>query len=141
MSKTRRIIAAAGVVALLAGAGAAIAADGASTITVSAPTQLTAGQKAPFDAAGVKAVRRGKPIPSGYVLVGQQVDVERGTHLAGAALKFTCPGDKVLKTFGSTGQAGFQIDRAYVNHHTTYGLSFPPPHVQHASGTVYAVCR
>lgn len=50
MSKSRRITAAAGAVALLAGAGAAIAADGASTITVSAPTQLTAGQKAPFDA-------------------------------------------------------------------------------------------
>jgi hypothetical protein len=143
MSKPRRIIAAVGAVALLAGAGTAIAvaADGASQITVGAPTQLAAGQKAPFDAPGVKAIRRGQPIPKGYVLVGQKVDVTRGAHLAGAALKFTCPDNKVLKTFGVTGKAGFLALRDYPDHHSTDIISYPPPNVQHASGTVYAVCR
>jgi hypothetical protein len=141
MSKTARIIAAVCAVALLAGAGAAIAADGSSQITVHAPTQLKAGQTAPFDAPGVKAIRRGKPIPAGYVLVGQEVDVTRGAKTAGAALKFTCPEGKRLKTFGVTGQAGFLADRNYEDHKTTNIMSFPPPRVQQASGTVYAVCR
>lgn len=141
MSKSRRIIAAAGAVALLAGAGAALAADGDNTITVAPPTQITAGHKAPFDAPGVKAIRRGKLIPKGYVLVGQKVSITRGAHLAGAALKFTCPDDKVLKTFGVTGHAGFLALRDYPDHHTTDIISYPPPHLKQASGTVYAVCR
>ena len=100
MSKTSRILAAACALALLVGAGAAIAADGSSQITVHAPTQLKAGQTAPFDAPGVAVIRQGKPIPKGYVLVGQQVDVQRGAKTAGAALRFTCPGGKRLQTFG-----------------------------------------
>jgi hypothetical protein len=89
----------------------------------------------------VKAIRRGKPIPAGYVLVGQQVDVQRGAKTAGAALRFTCPGGKRLKTFGVTGQAGFFAPQNYGDHKTTNVMSFPPPHTQQASGTVYAVCR
>jgi hypothetical protein len=141
MSKTSRILAAACAVALLAGTGAAIAADGSSQITVHAPTQLKAGQTAPFDAPGVAVIRQGKPIPRGYVLVGQQVDVQRGAKTAGAALRFTCPGGKRLKTFGTTGDAGFFAPRDYGDHRSTSVMSFPPPHAQQASGTVYAVCR
>ena len=141
MSKSSRIIAATCAVALLAGTGAAIAADGSSQITVHAPTQLKAGQTAPFDAPGVSSIRRGKPIPAGYVLVGQKVDVQRGAKTAGAALKFTCPGTKRLKTFGVTGQAGFFAPQNYGDHRTASIMSFPPPHLQQASGTVYAVCR
>ena len=124
---------------LLAGTGAAVAADGSSPITVHAPTQLKAGQTAPFDAPGVKAIRRGKPIPAGYVLVGQKVDVQRGVKTAGAALKFTCPEGKRLKTFGVTGHAGFLAAQNYEDHKTANIMSFPPPHLQQASGTVYAV--
>jgi len=51
-------------------------------------------------------IREGKPIPRGYVLVGQQVDIQRGAKTAGAALRFTCPGAKRLMTFGTTGDAG-----------------------------------
>jgi hypothetical protein len=141
MSKTSRILAAACAMALLAGTGAAIAADGSSQITVHAPTQLKAGETAPFDAPGVKVIRRGKPIPAGYVLVGQQVDVQRGAKTAGAALRFTCPGAKRLMTFGVTGDAGFFAPQDYGDHRTASIMSFPPPHLQQASGTVYAVCR
>jgi len=75
------------------------------------------------------------------VLVGQKVEVQRGTHLAGAALDVKCPGNKVLKTFGTTGQVGFYAPRDYSDHHTTDIISFPPPHLKQASGTLYAVCR
>ena len=78
---------------------------------------------------------------TGYVLVGQQVDVQRGAKTAGAALKFTCPEGKRLKTFGVTGHAGFLAAQDYEDHKTTSVMSFPPPHLQQASGTVYAVCR
>ena len=141
MSKSSRIVAAVCSVAVLAGTGAASAADGSSQITVHAPMQLKAGQTAPFDAPGVKAIRRGKPIPAGYVLVGQQVDVSRGAKTSGAALRFTCPDAKRLKTFGVTGHAGFFAPQNYGDHRTANIMSFPPPHLRQASGTVYAVCR
>ena len=57
------------------------------------------------------------------------------------ALKFTCPETKRLKTFGVTGHAGFFAPQNYGDHHTASVMSFPPPHLQQASGTVYAVCR
>ncbi|HKE81394.1 MAG TPA: hypothetical protein VKB54_18900 [Solirubrobacteraceae bacterium] len=142
MSKPRQIIAATAAVALLVGGGAAaLAAGGDTTVTVSPPTQLTAGQKAPFDAPGVKAIRQGKAIPKGYVLVGQKVQYKIGAKTAGAALKFSCPNGKVLKTFGITGKAGFLALRDYPDHHQTDIISYPPPNTKDASGTVYAVCR
>src|SRR5262245_19082240 len=142
MSKSRQIIAATAAVALLAcGGAAALAAGGDATVTVSPPTQLVAGQKAPFDAPGVKAIRQGKTIPNGYVLVGQKVQYKLGAKTAGAALKFACPDGKVLKTFGVTGKAGFLAMRDYPGRHTTDIISYPPPTTTDATGTVYAVCR
>lgn len=142
MIKHRRLIAVLGCVTALGAAGAAVAADGATDIKVSAAPTLTAGQQAPFDAAGVKAIRRGKPIPAGYQLIGQQVDITRGAKTAGAALLFRCPQGKTLRTFGTIGNAGFgAANRNYPGHRQTTILSFAPPTLQHATGTVYAVCR
>ena len=142
MIKHRRLVATLGCLAAVGGAGVAVAADGATDIKVTAAPTLSAGQTAPFDAAGVKAVRRGKPIPAGYVLVGQTVDIQRGAKSAGAALTFRCPGSKTLRTFGVVGNAGFTaVDRNYPGHRQTAVMSFPPPRVAHSTGTVYAVCR
>jgi hypothetical protein len=144
MLKHRRLFAAVGCLAAIgaAGAGAAVAADGATDIKVQAAPTLTAGQQAPFDAPGVKAVRRGKPIPRGYQLIGQQVDITRGAKSAGAALLFRCPGGKTLRTFGVVGNAGFTAaNRNYAGHRQTTVLSFAPPTLEHPTGTVYAVCR
>ncbi len=143
MTKHRRIAAAIGCVAAVAaaGTGAAIAADGATAIQVQAAATLGPGQTAPFDAPGVKAIRRGKPIPSGYRLIGQQVDITRGAKSAGAALSFRCPEGKRLRTFGVVGNAGFFAPSTYVAHRQTTVMSFPPPRLAHATGTVYAVCR
>ena len=148
MTNRTRLIAAAGCVAALGGSGVAMAQDGTTPTRVAvtdAPT-LTAGQTAPFDAPGVRVIRRGKPIPRGYVLVGQTVDITRGTRggnakSAGAALSFRCPGTKRLRTFGVVGNAGFSAPTDYVRHRQAFVFSFAPPRLQHATGTVYAVCR
>jgi hypothetical protein len=141
MTKHARLAAALACVAAVGGAGTAVAADGPTQISVQAAATLTAGQPAPFDAAGVRAVRRGKPIPRGYVLIGQRVDVQRGATSAGAALRFRCPQRKTLRTFGIVGNAGFSAPRDYAGHRQTTIFSFAPPTLERATGTVYAVCR
>ncbi len=137
MSKPR-IIAAITAAALLAGAtGTALAqTQGDTTVTVGPRTVLTAGDTAPFDAPGVSVVRRGKPIPSGYRLIGRTVS--GGGAGVGASIRFTCPDSKVLKTFGTVGRVGFFAPRRYVNHKSTIIQSIVSGA---ASGTVYAVCR
>jgi hypothetical protein len=141
--KHRRLIATLGCLAVVGGASsAAVAADGPTEIKVSAAATLSAGQVAPFDAPGVKAVRKGKAIPAGYVLLGQSVSIQRGAKSAGAALTFRCPEGKTLRTFGVVGNAGFAAaDRDYAGHRQTSILSFAPPKLAQATGTVYAVCR
>src|SRR5689334_10956612 len=120
MIKHRRLIAILSCAAALGAAGAAVAADGATDIKVTAAATLTPGQNAPFDAPGVKAIRRGKPIPAGYRLIGQQVDITRGAKSAGAALTFRCPQGKTLRTFGVIGNAGFSAtSRNYPGHRQT----------------------
>ena len=68
MSRTRSI-AVLSALAVAAGAGSAIAAatDTPTTVTVGSTTRLVAGDRAPFDAPGVRAIRAGKPVPAGYV--------------------------------------------------------------------------
>jgi hypothetical protein len=136
-----KLISALAVVATLAVGGVAIAADGATQITVEPSATLMPGQTAPFDAAGVRAIRRGKPIPAGYRLVGQKVTNTRGIPSAGAALFFRCPDGKRLKTFGQTGDVGLVLDRDYVNHRQTYARTSPGKRGQTMTGIAYAVCR
>lgn len=131
-------IAAAAAAATLGISGIAAAADGPTQVVVESVPTLTAGATAPFDAPGVKAIRRGKAIPSGYVLIGRTVTIKRGELAAGATLFFRCPGTKRLKTFGVTGDAGFGAIQDYVNHRQTYVTSF---RATDSIGTVYAVCR
>lgn len=118
------------------------AADGDTTATVGAPKPLSAGATAPFDAAGVKAIRRGKAIPSGYVLVGRHASAEGGAAAAGAAIRLTCPSGKTVRTLGATG-VPIQIpsrDTSYVGNRitTVYALANAG---KSFDGTVYAVCR
>jgi hypothetical protein len=130
------------VAAALAAGGVGIAADTATQLTVEPVASLQAGDTAPFDAAGVKAIRRGKPIPAGYVLVGQKVTNTRGQAGAGAALYFRCPGAKRLKTFGTTGERALAAaDQAYVDHRSTWVRSAPGKKGEPVIGTAYAVCR
>ena len=127
----------------LGGASVAAAAGGDAQITVGAPTTLHAGQTAPFDAAGVKAVRRGQPIPAGYALVGRTVTIDRGTSgSTGAVFSLSCPSGKTARTLGFTGQDGPElIGSSYVGHRSVrVAVWGPPDHVQ-SHGTSYVVCR
>jgi len=136
MLSPHKTIAAAVAVAALAAAGVSIAADTATQIAVEPVASLSAGDISPFDASGVKAIRRGKAIPSGYVLVGQKVTNTRGQASAGAALYFRCPGEKRLKTFGTTGDRALaSADRSYVDHRSTWVRSAPGVKGQTVTGT------
>lgn len=139
MRRSSRSIAALVAAVALGGIGTAHAAsDGPTQITVEPAATLKAGDIAPFNAAGVKVIRRGKPIPAGYVLIGQTVTIKVGKAPAGASLTFTCPDRKRLRTFGTTGRAGFTAtDRNYPNHRRTVVDSY----AGNGTGTVYAVCR
>jgi hypothetical protein len=136
MPKFRTIAAITAVATLAGGAGTAVAQSGDTTVTVGPVTTLSPGDTAPFDAPGVRAIRRGQDIPSGYRLLGRTVSGSQGG--VGAAIRFTCPDNKRLKTFGTTGRAGFSTTRAYVNHRSTVVTSFSR---KGQSGTIYAVCR
>ncbi len=137
---TKKLLATAAVALAAAASGTAVAATGPTTITVERVASLNAGDTAPFDVPGVKAIRRGKPIPAGYVLPGQKVTYERGRYAAGATLHFVCPSGKRLQSFATTGDAGFGAPQSYVHHVSALVESFPHL-LGTSSGTVYAVCR
>jgi hypothetical protein len=141
MPTPHKIIAAAVAVAALAAGGVSIAADTATQITVEPLASLQAGDTSPFDAGGVKEIRRGKAIPSGYVLVGQKVTNTRGQAGAGAALYLRCPGDKRLRTLGGSGAGLAAADQVYVGHHSTWVRTTPGKKGETMTGTVYGVCR
>jgi hypothetical protein len=125
-----------------AAAGTAHAATGDAQISIGPMTSLHAGQTAPFDAAGVKAVRRGKPIPKGYTLVGRTVTVDRGTSgTVGAAFTLTCPSGTKARTIGSTGQNGPDVIGNYINHKRASLVVWTPPETPKSTGTSYVVCK
>jgi hypothetical protein len=132
------VTAVAAIAALATSATAVAASDGPTQVTVEPVAALTAGDISPFDAPGVRAIRRGKAIPAGYVLSGQKVTITRGKLAAGASLFFKCPAGKRLKSFATTGDAGFSARQTYVNHRQTYIDSVRNVD---ATGVVYAVCR
>jgi hypothetical protein len=133
-----RILAALTAVAILAGGtGTALAqGEGDTTVTVGPRVVLAAGESSPIDAPGVRAIRKGRDIPGGYRLIGREVSGVSGG--VGAAIRFTCPDGKRLKTFGTTGGAGFQTTRDYVNHRSTIITAIGG---STGEGSVYAVCR
>ncbi len=142
MLSPHKTIAAALAVAAVAAGGVSVAADTATQIAVEPVASLKAGDTSPFDAPGVKAIRRGKAIPSGYVLVGQKVTNTRGQSSTGAALYFNCPDGKRLKTFATTGDRALAAaDRPYVNHRSTWVRSAPGVKGETVTGIAYAVCR
>jgi hypothetical protein len=143
-TRTRSIAAALTAVAALGAGGTALAQTAGqepTTVTVTPVTALKAGDTSPFDVAGVKAIRRGKTIPAGYVLPGYRVQIEKGAKTAGAALRFSCPGAKRLQSFAIKGQAGFSSDGRYVGHRDALVSSFPSGRWDAPDGIVYAVCR
>ena len=150
LTRTRILLALAVVAAVAAAAGTALAAGQGtdSQVTISPRTVVaSAGQTSPVDVGGVRAVRAGKPIPAGYVLVGRHVKFTRGTEVGYGALTMRCPSGKTLRGLARQGQVGPQVVRdtqypgkrsvdlivMYDANHTPVGGT--------AEGTVLALCR
>jgi hypothetical protein len=142
---TPRSLAVVGSALVIAVGGTSVvrAADGDAQVTIGTPTTLQAGETAPFSAPGVKAVRRGKPIPSGYVLVGRTVTIDRGTAgSSGAVMSLRCPAGKGARTLGFTGENGPQvIDDRYVGHRSVRVAVWGRSNDATSQGTSYVVCR
>jgi hypothetical protein len=149
-TRVRILLALAVVGAVAAAAGTALAAEQGtdSQITISPRTVVAAaGQTSPVDVGGVRAVRAGKPIPSGYVLVGRHVKFTRGTEVGYGALTMRCPSGKTLRGLARQGQVGPQVvrDTHYpgkrsVDLIVTYDVNRTPVGGT-AEGTVLALCR
>ena len=134
----------------LAVAGTALAASAGvdSEISVSPRTTVaSAPDNSPINFAGAADARRGKPLPSGNVVVGRKVDMTRGDEVAYASITMRCPSGTVLRTLGRTGDVGPQVERplhyvgrrqvdvmvTYDAHKTKVGQS--------VEGTVLALCH
>lgn len=115
----------------------------AATASVALAPQLKAGDLSPFDVAGVKAIRRGKAIPDGYVLQGYSVTLRHGVIAAGAEFFAVCPKGKTLRSFAETGRARALTTDNYLRKPRTLVQSFygngGGPGI--AEGVIYAVCR
>jgi hypothetical protein len=134
----------------LAVAGSALAAQAGtdSEITVSPRTTVAkAPDNSPIDFAGAKDARRGRPLPSGNVVVGRAVRFTRGDEVAYASITMRCPAGKALRTLGSTGDVGPQVQRPldYVGRRQVDVLvDYDAKRVkvgQSVEGTVLALCR
>src|SRR5919202_2978307 len=113
-TRIRVLIAIAVIGVVAGGAATALAATQGtdSQVTISPRTVVaSAGQTSPVDVGGVRAVRAGKPIPAGYVLVGRHVKFVRGTEAGFGALTMRCPSGKTLRGLARQGQVGPQVYR------------------------------
>ena len=151
MFTSPRLIATIAAVGALAAAGTAVAQQGQpvdSQVTVASRTVVAApGQTSPVDVGGVPAVRRGKPVPSGYRLIGRKVTFVRGTEVAYGWITMRCPTGKTLRGLASQGGAGFAVQgrSSYVGKPSVNLLAFFNANRtavgQTVSGTLLAACR
>jgi len=134
-------VAAFGLVAIAGAEAPAPPAD--TTITVSPRTTLVAPQNSPIDFPGVPSARRGKPLAKGYVAIGRDVRVTRGTETAFATMRMTCPTGRTWRTGGSSGDvAGSVLDRRVTGKRSVLVLAIAAPAIgSTATGTIYALCR
>jgi hypothetical protein len=150
MFSSKRILTGVAAAALVAaGAGTAVAADqGVDTqISISSRTTVaSAGQKSPVDVGGVRAVRAGRDVPAGYVLIGRQVKITRGTQAAYGALTMRCPAGKTLRGLANQGKVGFSVigrgydHKRFVDVLATFNANLTPAG-RTVEGTILAVCR
>jgi hypothetical protein len=146
--RTLLALAVVGVVAAAAGTALAASQGTDSQVTISPRAVVaSAGQTSPVDVGGVRAVRAGKPIPTGYVLVGRHVKFTRGTEVGYGALTMRCPSGTTLRGLARQGQVGPQVvrDTRYpgkrsVDLIVTYDVNRTPIGGT-AEGTVLALCR
>jgi hypothetical protein len=149
-TRIRILLSLAVVGAVAAAAGTAFAATQGtdSQVTISPRTVVaSAGQTSPVDVGGVRAVRAGKPIPAGYVLIGRHVKFTRGSEVGYGALTMRCPAGKTLRGLAEHGDVGPQVyrDRNYpgkrsVDLIVTYNANATAVGGT-VEGTILALCR
>lgn len=125
---------------LVAGGATALGAGAPDTkIAVSPHAVVAAPAVSPIDAPGTPAVRKGKPIPSGYAIVARPVSITPGSEKAGATFRMACPSGMRTRTIaGDENMVG--------PYHTTYvqAMVFAPPSTKAgatAKLTAYLVCK
>jgi hypothetical protein len=138
--------AAACAVAALALAAPAIAAQAAdTTIVVSPREQLAARAVSPADFPGVSVVRKGQPLPRGWVVVQRDVRITRGAEVASGAFRMTCPKSRTWRSGTASGDIlASVLDRSPRKRSVLVLATFGARDVQPgetAAGTVFALCR
>ena len=133
--------------AALALAVPAIAAQPAAdtTIVVSPREQLAARAVSPVDFPGISVVRKGQPLPRGWVVVRRDVTITRGAEVASGAFRMTCPKRRTWRSGTASGDIlASVLDRSSRKRSVLVLASFPARDVQTgetAAGTVFALCR
>ncbi|HEV7804413.1 MAG TPA: hypothetical protein VGO80_01225 [Solirubrobacteraceae bacterium] len=79
--------------AAAAGAGAPETTATDTTVTVSPRVVIAAPQSSPIAFPGITRVREGAALPRGWVVVSRDVQIVRGSEVAFAAFRMTCPKD------------------------------------------------
>lgn len=132
----------------LALAGTALAASEAvTTIDVSPRVHTAAPDESPADFPGVTRIRRGEPLPRGWIVVSRDVRIVRGDEAAYGALRMTCPKRRTWRSGTSRGDiAASVLDRnARTGKRSVLVMAtFSTAEIavgELASGTVYALCR
>lgn len=135
------------VLASLALGTSAVAAHATDTKIIVAPRVLmSAPASSPVDFPGVAKVRAGEALPRNWVVVGRNVKIARGSEVAYAALRLTCPKGTTWRTGASSGAVGASVlDRSTRGKRSVLvmatiadaGVAVGAT----VSGTVYALCR
>ena len=147
LPRTRRAVALAGALAVSLALGAgAVAAQAADTKIIVTPRVLiSAPAVSPVDFPGVAAVRAGRALPRKWVVVSRSVKIARGSEVAFAAMRMTCPKGTTWRTGASSGAVGASVldrnarGRRSVLVMATIAAGVKPGET--VSGTVYALCR
>jgi hypothetical protein len=134
-------------VAAIAAAGVAAAqAPADTTMSVSPRTFVAAPARSPVDFPGVRGAAAGRPLPKGYVAVARDVRITRGTEIAFAAMRMTCPEGKTWRTGAASGGVALSVlDRRIAGKRSVLVLAGAAPRAAAAAatatGTVFALCR
>jgi hypothetical protein len=137
--------AACGVAALAVAAPALAAQTPDTTITVSPREQVAAPAVSPIDFPGISIVRKGKPLPRGWVVVTREVKITRGGEVASGAFRMTCPKSRTWRSGTASGDIlASVLDRSPRKRSVLVLATFAAREVavgETAAGTVLALCR
>jgi len=117
-----------------------------TTIEVAPRVETSAPAASPATFPGVTSVRQGARMPRGWVVVGRDVRITRGTDSAFAALRMRCPTGKSWRSGTADGEIGLTVldANARGKRSVLVMATFSTSAVaagEVASGAVYALCR